>query len=95
MKIVTKKKLRKFENEMALWNFQRALKTIKDFKDFPRNAYCLIRSLMNNYGDCGSERTGYAYINVPKSVKTIMEIASPWIDSHRKGGKEKPKAIAV
>jgi len=87
--------LRKFENEMTLWNFQRALKIVEDFKGFPRNAYYLISSLMNNYGDCGSQRTGYAYVGIPKSVKTIMEIASPWIDSHRKGGKKKPKAIAV
>lgn len=95
MIVVTKKKLRKFENEMTLWNFQRALNTIKDVKDFPQNAYYLISSLMNNYGDCGSQRSGYAYRTVSNSVNTIMQITSPWIESHRNGGKAKPKAIAV
>jgi len=90
-----RKKLKKFENEMKLWNFETALKTIKDFKDFPENAYHLINFLMNNHGDLGSQRTEYAYVNVPKSVNVIMEIASPWLDHKRKGGNTKPKAIAV
>jgi len=89
-----RKKLKKFELEMSLWNFESALNLVKDFKDFPVNSYNLISYLMYTHGDCGSQRMGYAYSGVPKSVNTAMEIASPWLDTQRKGGK-KPKAIAV
>lgn len=95
MNAKVRRNLKKFEIEMSLWNFQRALKTATEFKDFPKNAYQLISSLVTNYGDCGSQRTGYAYVGIPKSVNTIMEIASPWLSSMKEGGKKKPKAIAV
>lgn len=78
---------------MILWNFDSALQIAKEFKGFPQNAYHLIGSLTSNFGNCGSQRTGYAYVGVPKTMKAIMEIASPWFDS-KKGG-TKPKAIAV
>ena len=95
MNAKVRRTLKKFEIEMSLWNFQRALETITEFKDFPKSAYQLISALMSSHGDCGSERTGYAYIGVPKTMDKIMEIASPWLSSKLKGGKKKPKAIAV
>ena len=91
--MVTKKKLRKFVNELTLWNFETAYRLALEFSDFPKNALYLISSLMSNYGDCGSPRTGYAYVRVPKAVNEIMKIAKPWIES--KNGEGKPKAIAV
>lgn len=95
MKANIRRKLQSFENEMTLWNFESALKLAREFKDFPTNAYHLIRSLMGKHGNCGSQRIGYSYIGVPKCVNTIMEIASPWLSSKREGGKKRPKAIAV
>ena len=80
---------------MTLWNFESALKVSQEFKDFPINASNLIKSLMCKHGNCGSQRTGYSFIGVPRCVNTIMEIASPWMSSKRKGGDIKPKAIAV
>ena len=95
MKADIRMKLKCFEDEMGLWNFESALKLAQEFKDFPTNAYHLIGSLMCKHGNCGSQRTGYSYIGVPKCVNTIMEIASPWLSSKRKEGSIKPKAIAV
>jgi hypothetical protein len=93
VKADVRRKLNKFEIAIMLWNFETALQTIKEFKDFPKNAYQLINSLATDFGNCGSQRTGYAYIGIPKTLNLIMEIASPWFDS-KKGG-EKPKAIVV
>ena len=94
MKAELRRKLKQFEFAMTLWNFEDAFKLCREFVSFPRNSYNLTKYLMSKYGNCGSQRTGYAYVGVPKSVQTIMEIASPWLEAQRKGGK-KPKAIAV
>ena len=95
MKANIRRKLKSFETEMTLWNFESAFKLAEEFKDFPTNAYHLIKSLMCKHGNCGSRRVGYSFVGVPKCVNTIMEIASPWLSSKRKGGNIKPKAIAV
>lgn len=93
MKVRLRKKIKKFETEMILWNFDSVLQIAKDLEGFPENACSLISSLTTKFGNCGSQRTGYAYVGVPKTMNTIMEIASPWLDL--KKGEKKPKAIAV
>jgi len=90
-----RRKLANFEFAITLWNFEDAFILCREFVNFPVNAHHLTKDLMQKHGNCGSQRTGYAYVGVPKSVQTIMEIASPWLDDKRKGGKKKPKAIAV
>ena len=95
MKADLRKKLKNFEYAMTLWNFEDAFQLCREFVSFPNNAVNLTKHLMSKHGNCGSQRTGYAYVGVPKSVQIIMEIASPWLEAQRKGGKKKPKAIAV
>ena len=95
MKANFRKQLKQFEYAMELWNFEDAYKLCRTFMTFPSNAMNLTKSLMSKYGNCGSQRTGYAYVGVPKTIQTIMEIASPWLKGQRKGGKKKPKAIAA
>jgi len=87
-------KLKSFRTEMALWNFESAVRIVSEFEDFPKNAYYLLKSLMNGFGNCACCRTGAAYRGIPKQVNTIMDLINPWLDSKGKGGK-KPKAVKV
>ena len=88
------RKLKSFHNELALWNFEKAVKIVSEFDDFPKNGYYLLKSLMEDFGNCACCRTGFAYIRIPKQLDTIMDVISPWLESKEKGG-GRPKAVAV
>jgi len=51
VKATLRKNIEKFTTEMILWNFDSALRISKDFKDFPQNAYNLIRSLTTKFDE--------------------------------------------
>lgn len=89
-----KRKMKSFRNELALWNFESAVRIVSEFEDFPKNGYYLLKSLMENFGNCASCQTGSAYIGIPRQVDTIMGVISPWLELKEKGG-IKPKAVAV
>ena len=91
-----KRKLKTFRNELALWNFESAVRIVSEFEDFPMNGYYLLKSLMEDFGNCASCRTGSAYIRIPKQVDTIMGVINPWLELKEKGGdKPRPKALPV
>lgn len=88
------RKLKSFRNELALWNFEEAVKIVSEFDDFPKNGYYLLKSLMEDFGNCACCRQGSAYIGIPRQVDIIMGVISPWLESKEKGG-AKVKAVAV
>ena len=92
--VSVKRKLKTFRNELTLWNFESAVRIVSEFEDFPMNGYYLLKSLMEDFGNCASCQTGSAYIRIPKQVDTIMDVISPWLESKEKGG-GRPKALAV